>query len=180
MSKLSGPVPTASAAQKKAFQEGRSKCRDISIGELKEYETLFLRFDSDQSGFLTDIEVKYGLEKMGVPQTHMQLKALIKEIDLDLDNKVSYIEWLSIFQKAKNGTLLSDGLKKLAASIKVEEVGTKGAASFFEAKAAAASHDTAAIDAAFHAKKKEEAAKKAEAKKAFAAKAAAFAAPAPQ
>lgn len=175
MAALTGPLPAASAAQKKAFQEGRTKCRDISIGDLKSYENMFLRFDSDHSGFLTDQEIKYGLEKLGVPQTHLQLKALMKEIDVDGDEKVSYIEWLSIFQKAKNGTLLSDGLKKLAASIKVEEVGTKGAASFFEAKAKEASHDTAAIDAAYHAQRKEEAAKKAEAKKAFAAKAAAFA-----
>jgi hypothetical protein len=88
---------------------------------------------------------------MGVPQTHLQLKALMAEIDVDGDEQVSYIEWLSIFLKAKNGTLLSDGLKKIAASIKVEEVGTKGAAAFFEQKAKAASHDVAAIDAAYHA-----------------------------
>jgi hypothetical protein len=177
MSALAGSrSDPASAAQKKAFQAGRTQCRDISIGDLKKYEELFLRFDSGpQSGFLTAQEIKFGLEKMGVPQTHLQFKALMAEIDVDGDEKVSYIEWLSIFLKAKNGTLLSDGLKKLAASIKVEEVGTKGAASFFEQKAKAASHDVAAIDAAYHAERKEAAKKKAENKAAFKAKAAAFA-----
>jgi hypothetical protein len=175
MSALSGPVPPASAEQKKAFQAGRTQCREISIGDLKKYEELFLRFDSDKSGFLTNQEIKFGLEKMGVPQTHLQLKALMAEIDVDGDEKVSYIEWLSIFLKAKNGTLMSEGLKKIAASIKVEEVGTKGAAAFFEQKAKAASHDVAAIDAAYHAERKEAAKAKAESKAAFKAKAAAFA-----
>jgi hypothetical protein len=51
MSALSGPVPTSvGRAQKKAFQAGRTQCREISIGDLKKYEELFLRFDSDTVG----------------------------------------------------------------------------------------------------------------------------------
>ena len=105
-----------------------------------------MRFDTDQSGYLSDQELKYGvnselflflksfhhfalppqLEKMGVAQTHMQLRGLMKEIDLDQDGKVSYVEFLNIFKLAKEGKLMSEGLKKIAAEVKVEEVGVGG------------------------------------------------------
>lgn len=133
-----------------------------------------MKFDTNQSGFLSDQELKYGLEKMNCPVTHLDLKALMKEIDLDLDNKVSYVEFIMIFKKAKDGTLMSKGLKAIAAQVNVDEVGVGGAKSFFEQKAKAISSDPAAVDAEYHAKKKEEAVAKAAAKAAFKAKAGAF------
>jgi hypothetical protein len=44
-------TPPASQAQKKQFQEGRQKFRDISLSELSKYEKLFIKFDSDSEHF---------------------------------------------------------------------------------------------------------------------------------
>ncbi|KAL1465563.1 hypothetical protein WDU94_005120 [Cyamophila willieti] len=77
------------------------------------------------------------MEKLGAPQTHLGLKAMIKEVDEDNDNKISFREFLLIFRKAAAGELLEEsGLSKLAklTEINVEEVGVGGAKNFFEAK----------------------------------------------
>jgi hypothetical protein len=49
---------------------------------------------------------------------------MIKEVDEDLDNKISYREFLLIFRYAKTGRLSSEGLRSLAQSINVGEVET--------------------------------------------------------
>ena len=67
--------------------------------------------------------------------SHLDLKALMKELDLDGDNKVSYSEWITLFLKASKGTLVSAGAKAIAKSVNVDAVGVGGAKSFFEQKA---------------------------------------------
>lgn len=37
-------------------------------------------------------ELKLMMEKLGAPQTHLGLKNMIKEVDEDLDNKLSFRE----------------------------------------------------------------------------------------
>jgi Ca2+-binding EF-hand superfamily protein len=37
------------------------------------------------------------MEKLGVPQTHLCLKAMIKEVDEDFDGKISFREVLACF-----------------------------------------------------------------------------------
>jgi hypothetical protein len=79
------------------------------------------------------------MEKLGAPQTHLGLKAMIKEVDEDDDGAISFREFLLIFRKAAAGELQDKGLSLLAqqCEINVEEVGVDGAKNFFEAKIAA-------------------------------------------
>lgn len=82
-------------------------------------------------------ELKMMMEKLGAPQTHLGLKAMISEVDEDQDGKISFREFLLIFRKAQAGELLEDsGLSHLArlTEINVDEVGVGGAKNFFEAK----------------------------------------------
>lgn len=77
------------------------------------------------------------MEKLGAPQTHLGLKAMIAEVDEDQDGKISFREFLLIYRKAKAGELTGhDGLQELVrlTEINVQEVGVSGAKSFFEAK----------------------------------------------
>merc|ERR1711875_97937 len=80
------------------------------------------------------------MEKLGAPQTHIGLKAIIKEVDEDLDNALTFREFLLIFRKLAAGELAGrdedDGLLQLAklVSIDVGEIGVGGAKNFFEAK----------------------------------------------
>lgn len=43
------------------------------------------------------------MEKLGAPQTHLNLKAMIKEVDEDEDNKISFreVSFQRVFQKLK-------------------------------------------------------------------------------
>lgn len=77
------------------------------------------------------------MEKIGAPQTHLGLKAMIKEVDEDDDGRISFREFLLIYRKAEAGELTEEsGLSQLAklTEINVDEVGVNGAKNFFEAK----------------------------------------------
>ncbi|XP_014796995.1 PREDICTED: EF-hand domain-containing protein D2 isoform X1 [Calidris pugnax] len=97
-------------------------------------------YDAGKDGFIDLMELKLMMEKLGAPQTHLGLKNMIKEVDEDLDSKLSFREFLLIFRKAAAGELQEDsGLHALArlSEIDVSTEGVKGAKSFFEAKAQA-------------------------------------------
>ncbi|KAI5712764.1 hypothetical protein M8J76_001835 [Diaphorina citri] len=114
-----------------------SEFHEFSRRQIKEYENTFNKYDDGRDGFLDLEELKRMMEKLGAPQTHLGLKAMIKEVDEDNDNKISFREFLLIFRKANAGELLEEsGLSKLArlTEINVEEVGVGGAKDFFEAK----------------------------------------------
>eukprot|EP00008_Paramoeba_atlantica_P006912 CAMPEP_0201487598 /NCGR_PEP_ID=MMETSP0151_2-20130828/13924_1 /ASSEMBLY_ACC=CAM_ASM_000257 /TAXON_ID=200890 /ORGANISM="Paramoeba atlantica, Strain 621/1 / CCAP 1560/9" /LENGTH=168 /DNA_ID=CAMNT_0047872681 /DNA_START=8 /DNA_END=514 /DNA_ORIENTATION=- len=160
-------MAAASPALRKQFQAARTEFKELSIKELKDFENLFLKYNTSASGFLDLQELKYMMEKLGHPQTHLGLKAMIKEIDEDNDGKVAYREFLLIFRYAKSGKLESEGLKQIAASVNVGDVGVGGAKGFFESKAAALNENPAAKDAAYRAEVKAKNEEKAANKKAF-------------
>lgn len=75
------------------------------------------------------------MEQLGAPQTHLGLKAMIKEVDEDGDGRLSFHEFMLVFRKARAGELdENSGLGQLAREIDVEKVGVNGAKEFFEAK----------------------------------------------
>mmetsp|Transcript_16757 Transcript_16757/g.23306 ORF Transcript_16757/g.23306 Transcript_16757/m.23306 type:complete len:188 (+) Transcript_16757:22-585(+) len=151
---------------------------DFTRKEIKNYETMFKKYDTSKDGFIDLMELKYMMEKLGHPQTHVSLKEMIKEVDEDFDGVVSFREFLLIFRKAAKGELVSSGLSQLvtASSVDVDKEGVGGAKNFFEAKAAQqgqASKNEQEIKAEQEERKKqqEEAKKR---KEAFKAKAATF------
>lgn len=146
----------------------------MSLKELGDYEQMFLKANVSNSGLLDLMEMKLLMESVGKPQTHLALKAMIKEVDVDLDDKLSYTEFMLIWRYAKTGELRCQGLKDLAASVSVAEVGVGGAKSFFEQKAAAINNNPAALDAEHHAQKKREAEEARARKAAFKDRAALF------
>jgi len=110
---------------------------EFSRKEIKEYQTTFNKYDTGHDGFLCLTELKFMMEKLGAPQTHLGLKGMIQEVDEDKDGKISFREFLLIFRKAKAGELQTEsGLGQLArlTEIDVDEVGVVGAKDFFEAK----------------------------------------------
>jgi len=111
--------------------------KEFTRKQINDYEATFKKFDTGKDGYLDLGELKRMMEKLGVPQTHLALKAMIKEVDEDGDDKISFREFLLIYRKAYDGTLPEDcGLNELArlTEINVDEVGVIGAKEFFEAK----------------------------------------------
>uniref|UniRef100_A0A8C5BAW5 EF-hand domain-containing protein n=1 Tax=Gadus morhua TaxID=8049 RepID=A0A8C5BAW5_GADMO len=111
--------------------------KEFSRKQIKDMEKMFKQFDAGKDNFIDLMELKLMMEKLEAPQTHLGLKNMIKEVDEDLDNKLSFREFLLIFRKAAAGELAEDsGLCVLArlSEIDVSTEGVKGAKSFFEAK----------------------------------------------
>ncbi|XP_056633128.1 EF-hand domain-containing protein D2 homolog isoform X1 [Diorhabda carinulata] len=105
--------------------------------EIKSYEATFKKFNTNKDGYLSIDELKRMMEVLGAPQTHLGLKAMIKEVDEDGDGRLSFHEFMLVFRKARAGELEEDsGLAQLAklTEIDVEKVGVNGAKEFFEAK----------------------------------------------
>jgi len=126
--------------QVKVHKNIYTEFQEFSRKEIKEYESKFKRFNVSGSGKLSLEELKMMMEKLGAPQTHLGLKAMIQEVDEDNDGMISFREFMMIFRKAAAGELKEDsGLGVLAKQfeIDVDEVGVEGAKTFFEAKIAA-------------------------------------------
>ncbi|KAK9515933.1 hypothetical protein VZT92_026529 [Zoarces viviparus] len=111
--------------------------KEFSRNQIKDMERMFKTFDAGKDNYIDLMELKLMMEKLGASQTHIGLKNMIKEVDEDLDNKLSFREFLLIFRKAAAGELAEDsGLSVLTrlSEIDVSTEGVKGAKTFFEAK----------------------------------------------
>jgi hypothetical protein len=131
---------------------------EFSRKEVNDMKKTFKKYDTTGDGFISFNELKLMMEKLGEPQTHLGLKAILKEVDEDNDDQLNLYEFLMIFRKAKNGTLKVESLQTLVSSVNVAEVGVGGAKAFFEQKMAQASSGLSAekeIKAEQEAKKKE-------------------------
>lgn len=123
----------------KVSQSVYAEFKEFSIQEIKEYRKTFQKYDTDNSNFIDFMELKLMMEKLGSPQTHLGLKEMIKEVDEDCDNQISFREFMLIFKKARSGELKCEGLAAIAETCDVSKEGVSGAKSFFEAKVAAQS-----------------------------------------
>jgi len=117
---------------------------DFDINDLQIYEAKFNAYNTSGTGKLNIEEFKLMMEKLGAPQTHVSLKAMIKEVDEDQDGMITFREFMSIFRKFAAGELVDSNLEYLAKQfeIDVDVVGVKGAKSFFEAKISAVRRDS--------------------------------------
>lgn len=109
----------------------------FSRKEIKEYEVKFNMYNVSGSGCISLAELKVMMERLGAPQTHLGLKAMIMEADEDGDGAISFREFLDVIRKAHAGELDQEsGLGKLASlsEVNVDEIGVGGAKNFFEAK----------------------------------------------
>ncbi|XP_037695704.1 EF-hand domain-containing protein D1-like [Choloepus didactylus] len=119
-----------------------SEFPEFSRRPIKDLERKFKLYHAGRDGYIDLMELKLMMEKLGAPQTHLGLKGVIKGVDEDLDGKLSFREFLLIFQKAAPGDLQEDsGLMALAKLSKVDVAleGFQGAKNFFEAKVQALS-----------------------------------------
>lgn len=109
--------------------------KEFTRKEIKHYETKFKEFERDN--YLSLDELKRMMENLGAPQTHLDLKQMIQEVDEDGDGRLSFREFLLVYRKARAGELKADsGLAQLAllTEVDVDKVGVGGAKEFFQAK----------------------------------------------
>ncbi|CAF0980918.1 unnamed protein product [Rotaria sordida] len=121
---------------------------EFSRKQIQSLMQTFNKYDLDKDKLLSFNELKFMMEKLGIPQTHLGLKEMIKQVDEDNDGKISFREFLLIFRKAisenseieNEKTSITSVLQQLYAmlvEIDVSKEGVGGAKNFFEAKVAA-------------------------------------------
>ncbi|KAK3087728.1 hypothetical protein FSP39_009734 [Pinctada imbricata] len=112
--------------------------KEFSRKQIQDFQKTFNKYDVGKDKFIDFHELKLMMEKIGAPQTHLSLKAMIKEVDEDHDDKINFREFLLIFRKAAAGELVEgSGLMDLYSNmdeIDVDKEGVKGAKNFFQAK----------------------------------------------
>merc|ERR1711872_277324 len=62
--------------------------KEFTRKQIKDFEKMFKTYDVNNDHYLDMFEIKLMMEKLGAPQTHLGLKAMIKEVDEDHDDKV--------------------------------------------------------------------------------------------
>ncbi|XP_067948097.1 allograft inflammatory factor 1-like [Watersipora subatra] len=62
--------------------------------KLTQFKAKFIECDRDLSGDLDLMDLKYMLEKLGQPKTHLELKKLIKQVDLNNSGTIHYNEFI--------------------------------------------------------------------------------------
>jgi hypothetical protein len=113
--------------------------KEFSIKEISSYTTTFKSWDANHDGYIEFEDLKRMMEKLGCPQTHLSLKAMIKEVEEEgRPGNISLRGFLLIFRKGRAGELeAGSGLHDLyeqLSEIDVSKEGVAGAASFFESK----------------------------------------------
>ncbi|KAL3861460.1 hypothetical protein ACJMK2_007494 [Sinanodonta woodiana] len=112
--------------------------KEFSRKQIQDFKKTFDKYDTGKDQFIDFNELKLMMEKLGAPQTHLSLKEMIREVDEDFDNKISFREFLLIFRKAAAGELSQNcGLYELyqnVTEIDVDKEGVAGAKNFFQAK----------------------------------------------
>lgn len=63
---------------------------------------LICRYDAGKDNYIDLMELKLMMEKLEAPQTHLGLKNMIKEVDEDLDNKLSFREVRSTLSESQD------------------------------------------------------------------------------
>jgi hypothetical protein len=125
-----------------------SEYTEFSRKQIQSLMKTFEKYDTDKDKSLNFDELKIMMEKLGIPQTHLGLKEMIKKVDEDQDGKINFREFLLIFRKAmaENGEIenekssaasLLQQLYAMLVEIDVSKEGVGGAKNFFEAKVAA-------------------------------------------
>ncbi|BFZ25357.1 hypothetical protein BsWGS_28396 [Bradybaena similaris] len=73
--------------------------------KLKEYKDKFIECDRDLSGDLNVMDVKYLLEHLGQPKTHLEVVKMIKEVDSTQKEAINYTDFAKMMLGPKSTVL---------------------------------------------------------------------------
>lgn len=111
--------------------------------EIREAFSIFKACDNNYDGMLDMNEVKFALEKLSIPQTHLTVKGIIAKVVDKTVTELNFCQFLLCYIAIQqnriadtNITDLPGSHKALEECVNVSEVGVNGAKQFFEAKIA--------------------------------------------
>lgn len=109
---------------------------EFSREEIKNFQTTFKKYDSNKSKSIDESELTKLFEDLECPQTHMGIRKLIKEVDMDKNGEVSFCEFLQMFKNAKGIEAPDLHVAEKRVTVNVQDEGVGGAKNFFAAKIA--------------------------------------------
>lgn len=71
-------------------REFRARNSNVDDALLEKYKQKFMLYDSDHNGELGIDELKYMMEKLGQPKTHLELKKMIAQVDKSGSGTIEY------------------------------------------------------------------------------------------
>jgi len=114
--------------------------KEFSFKEIQQYTAIFRKWEKKSGAGDGEIDfenLKRLMESLGCPQTHLELKRMLKEVN-DSTETIDIYEFFHIFRMGRSGDLTEgSGLYNLYAQISEIDVAKEGVASaadFFEAK----------------------------------------------
>lgn len=115
--------------------------RQLNENQTKQLSDTFMSLDTNSDGFLSMLELKQGLETVGIKDIPSDFQEILKGMDLDGSGAIDYTEFLAaaldkrnhlkedmcwaafcVFDKDGNGTISQSELKAVLASGQVDKV----------------------------------------------------------
>lgn len=108
--------------------EYRAGNSDASAEDIAKYKQTFILYDRDQSGDIDLNELKYMMEKLGQPKTHLELKKMISQVDTVGQGTIYYKDFLTMMLGPSSNSILKKILMFESLSKPQDDPKTKGPA----------------------------------------------------
>lgn len=73
--------------------------------KLTAFKEQFISYDMDGSGDLDDNDVRVMMERLGQPKNHIEIRKMIKEVDLNGSGTISFKEFVQMMLGGKNSIM---------------------------------------------------------------------------
>lgn len=99
------------------FRDGDSEEYKVTDEQLDEYRDQFLLFDRNRNGYITFAELMLSYNKLGrhsesaTESLYLAISA-IKNVDVDMDAKISFAEFVSVLERSKASVKLRRDMRK--------------------------------------------------------------------
>merc|ERR1711879_593584 len=79
--------------------------------DIQKYKEKFVLYDRERSGDINLEELKYMMEKLGQPKTHLELKKMIAQVDKQGKGTIVFMDFLEMMLGAGDSSILKKILK---------------------------------------------------------------------
>ncbi|XP_041481285.1 allograft inflammatory factor 1-like [Lytechinus variegatus] len=73
--------------------------------QLQSFKAKFMLYDLDANGVLDEVDVSHMMEKLGQPKNQIEIRKMIKEIDLNNSGNINFTEFVTMMLGKKNSIM---------------------------------------------------------------------------
>ncbi len=94
------------------------KLRQIIKSSSQSFDSIFKEFDSDENGFISEVEFRNAIRKLNLGLSSREIDKLMLRIDTNQDGKIDYQEFVAKFKTTDLDERLKERAKDKMARIK--------------------------------------------------------------